>query len=829
MKTLHIVLLLFILAIVVSLIALLSDDSETAEVRAPVLLVDTAPAPPAEPLVGSAVAASPLEARAGASASATLVATESIAEDEPVALPAPATVSGVVLGPEGQPVAGADVLGWCTDSPRFGQAGGDDPPERQTTTDSQGRFTVEQLGPAFLLSAQAPGMVCRWLAKGKVPPGAVVEGLVLELDVALTLSGRVIDQAGQPVAGVELVASSWGAIWSSDGRYSTGVEGVSRSDPISVRGGAGPDGFFALGPVASTGYHLAINQEPWLPFGLGCRAEDSPLEVRLERGVSLSGTVMNVDGAPLAGAEVSLRVSLLAPAVPGQGTYRTTVTDGEGGFLLEGLLPSIPAEEPSSGGLFSGVAAMFGGASEPKATTESALMIAASGHAIQVLQPVDIPDDSQGHVDVWLEPEQVLAGQVVDAQGTPLADAPMSLIGDRMVTYADTSFGRPTTWEWLLGVDETITDAEGRFRFEQLYDGLFEVRVRDPENRDLTMVVKERSGNESVLIRLDSQAMRSVVLQGRVLDALTGEPIEHFNATPMRRTERGFSGSGREVHDVEGRYELTGLDPGELYLSITAPGYAPWQSPTEFFEVGDHVFDVDLIPGRRLQLRVVDETGAPVPGANLVFLDDRDELLDVTQGSVRLNLVNAGSNGEVEVSGLPAGPVWVLANTKNSPLGLSADSRQLFNLSAPLPGVHQLVVASPPPTRQVTLVVLGSAMPHADEFMSDSGTRMTSLAQAMADPSRWPLGASLEARVLHLGTQVAKGSLRSLEDGSYEFSAQAGATSSTGKPPWPLMGLSLWELPLEIELTAQGYAPRTLKLPSGPEELAMIVTMVQGS
>lgn len=741
-----------------------------------------------------------------------------------LALPTPATVSGVVLGPEGQPVAGAGVLGWCTERPQFGQADGDDPHDRQTTTDTQGRFTLEHLGPEFLLLAQAPGMVCRWLAKGEVPPGAEVDGIVLELDFARTLSGRVIDQAGQPVAGVPLVANSGGTAWSSDGSYNTSIEGVSRSDPVSVRGVAGPDGLFSLGPVASTRYHLAVKHEPWLPFGQGCRAEDSPLEVQLERGVSLSGKVMDVDGVPLAGAEVSLRVS----AMRAQGTYRTTVTDAQGGFHLEGLLSSMPAEQQPSGGLMSRLGSLFGAGDEPEATTETALMVAAAGHAIQVLQPVAIPADGQGHVDVWLEPEQALAGKVVDQQGAPLVGAFISLIGDRVVTYADTSFGRPTTWEWVLDVDEAYTDAQGHFRFEQLYDGLFEVRVSDPDDRDLTMVVNERSGNEEVIIRVDNQAMRGVVLRGSVLDTLTGEPIEHFSATAMRRTETGSSGSPREIHDTAGVFELTGLDPGEMYLSISAPGYAPWQSPFEVFEMGEHVFDVDLMPGRSLQLRVVDESGALVSGAKLVFLDDQDEVLDVIQGPVRMNMVNTGSNGEAEVSGLPAGPVWVVANTRDSPLGMAVGSRRFFNLIAPVQGVQEIVAASPPARRHVTMFLMGSAQPYADGFVSDTSVATPSLAQAMADPSRWPLEANLEARVLYEGAQIARGSCRRLEDGSYEFSTQAGATSSTGKPPVPLIGLTLWELPLEIELTAEGYAPRTLKLPAGVDELSMIVTMVQG-
>ncbi len=823
MKALHVVLLLLILAIVGSLIVLLGDQGETPGARVPVLQADTAPLVSMKPRVVTDVAASRLESTAVDLAAPVPVATEAAAEAEVVAQAAPATVSGVVLGPEGQPVPGAEVLGWSTDSPRFGQAGGDDPPDLQSIADAQGRFTMEQLGPAFLLSARAPGMVCRWLARGEVPPGADVDGIVLELEVARTLSGRVIDQGGQPVAGVTLVARSGGTTWSSDGSYDTGIDGVSRSDPVSLRGVAGPDGHFALGPVASTSYHLAVSHEPWLPYSRHCRAEESPLEVRLTRGVSLSGTVMNGDGVPVAGAEVSLRVT----AMQGQGVRRSTVTDGQGGFHLEGLLWSLPAEEPSSGGLFSQLGSLFGAGSEPDAAAETALMVAAAGHAIQVLQNVAIPADGQGHVNVWLDPERVLAGQVVDEQGEPLAGAPMSLIGDRLVTYSHTSFGRPTTWEWVLDVDETVTDAQGRFRFEQLYDGHFEVRVSDPDDRDLTMVVSERSGNEGVLIRLDSVAMRGVALRGSVQDALTGEPIEHFSATAMRQTETGSSGSPREIHDAGGYFELTGLDSGELYLSIRAPGYAPWLSPTEFFEVGEHVFDVDLMPGRSLQLRVVDEAGAAVSGANLVFLDDQDERLYVTQGSIRMNQVNTGSTGETEVFGLPAGPVWVVASIGGSPLGVAAGNRQFFDLIAPLPGTHELVVASPPPPRRLTLIVLGSAQPHADEFMSHTGAPPTSLSDAMADPSRWPLGTRLEARVLHQGAQIAEGSLWPTDGGSYEFSAQAGATSSTAKVPWPLMGLTLWELPLEVELTAPGYAPRTVKLPTGPDELAMIVTMVQ--
>lgn len=104
------------------------------------------------------------------------------------------TLAGVVLDPDGRPVAGARVT--CPTG-SFGRTD-----ELDTTTDGQGRFTLARVppGPRTLL-ASAPGWPRSPGLSVELAPAERREGLVLRLRSGASLSLLVLDRDGKPEAG----------------------------------------------------------------------------------------------------------------------------------------------------------------------------------------------------------------------------------------------------------------------------------------------------------------------------------------------------------------------------------------------------------------------------------------------------------------------------------------------------------------------------------------------------------------------------------------------------------------------------------------------------
>jgi hypothetical protein len=118
---------------------------------------------------------------------------------------------------------------------------------------------------------------------------------------------------------------------------------------------------------------------------------------------------------------------------------------------------------------------------------------------------------------------------------------------------------------------------------------------------------------------------RAASVHGRVIDE-AGEPIEGATVHALDRDTR-------TVADAEGRYSFSGLDPGELELFVTAPGFTlpkmtslhrehelPSIERRALTVLPGTVAEIDfvMIRGRHLEGRVVDEEGCPIAGARIL-------------------------------------------------------------------------------------------------------------------------------------------------------------------------------------------------------------------
>jgi RNA polymerase sigma factor (sigma-70 family) len=151
-------------------------------------------------------------------------------------------------------------------------------------------------------------------------------------------------------------------------------------------------------------------------------AETIECNVELDRGLSRSGTVVDPEGKPLAGATVVGLEALGGGATPLK----------DPSFTAQALNPARPRR------------------------------LSFVHKERQLVGSVSVRGDEQEPVTVKMEPWGIVIGRALDEEGNPLAEANFN------VHYQDNS----TRWLFEAGREQVKTDREGRFRIEGLFPGM---------------------------------------------------------------------------------------------------------------------------------------------------------------------------------------------------------------------------------------------------------------------------------------------------------------------------------------------------------------------
>jgi hypothetical protein len=262
---------------------------------------------------------------------------------------------------------------------------------------------------------------------------ATLAGEQVELDVRLedapgaTVSGTLATERGVPLAGetIQLRATASQATHSvltgTDGRFS--IPGVT----------PGPGYYLSVRPAAGYGdYQRALEVGPDGAF--------VPITLRELSTTRLSGRLVDVEGDPIAGLELTV--------VSGQALGRTlaTATDDEGRFELADVPTghlSFAAKPPES--------LVLGG------------VLVSPGSDAELLLRAD-----------W--GEHALRGRVLGADGRPLGGAEVELSWSHA---GEGSRGR--------SVRSAVTDASGAFEFGRLGAGIHRIDVRAAGHRELAV------------------------------------------------------------------------------------------------------------------------------------------------------------------------------------------------------------------------------------------------------------------------------------------------------------------------------------------------------
>ncbi len=255
--------------------------------------------------------------------------------------------NGTVLGPDGKPVAGALLLveeGWPN------------PVSITATTQKDGAFTLD-LHPASRAAASgapAPGDKRSELGWAFVfAPGFALNGVMLErgantvrLQKAESVTGRVLDEKGRAMSGARVRLA---LIYEDSNRRMKIGERILHLQPppalherLSVRSDG--EGRFVLsgvprGAKAVVELDDARYSREWAIAApsvenSGVAAATKPALLTARRGANLTGRIVNERGQPVRG----VRVLALSPR---DDTWSAGVTDGRGVYRLTGLPPGV--------------------------------------------------------------------------------------------------------------------------------------------------------------------------------------------------------------------------------------------------------------------------------------------------------------------------------------------------------------------------------------------------------------------------------------------------------------------------------------------------------
>lgn len=483
----------------------------------------------------------------------------------------------------------------------------------RASTDQAGRASVAGLTPSMQpVRVSARGFESKSVLIA-VPAASETPSVQdVRLRAGTSVCGRVLTATGQAAPNTEMRLERSGQtddpssdvlVTEEHGRFC--FDGVARgSVRISAR-------HAELGTARSA--QLALD---------GVRAPPA-VELVLASGARLSGRVLDVDGSPLALAEV--RVAF-AEAGAGFAGARATRTRTDGAFSLAGLEQGRVR-----------VIALLGASTSDTAIVELA--------------------DGESKVELRLRGDQVLRGVVVTRAGEPVEGAQVAATEE---TSRRTDRGEGGASDLSVrGLARAVTDADGSFTLTRLRRGSYRVRASRSESSEsaafwLSRGVVATAGDHGVKVVLQGETK----LRGRVVFE-DGEIPQAFTVALPLSAPVPFRGEN-------GVFQLDSVPSGVQSLTIAGMGITPkFLDEVRVRESGEtDVGTVRLQRARRLTGLVSDEKGVPVANASVhvsgMLLGDASDAVSerLMPGALRALSDQAG---RFVIETLPRSPLVAIA------------------------------------------------------------------------------------------------------------------------------------------------------------------------
>lgn len=563
---------------------------------------------------------------------------------------------------------------------------------------ADGGYRVAGLLPnRYRVEADDPRYVPYQRANVVLLAGAT-EKVDLPLTRGATLSGRVVDDEGRPVAHARgrLAAAGEG-----------GLRGFLRQQRVAERAAfrTGVDGTFKATRLApGDGQTLTVTHPDFEPRALGGLSlppggARSGVSVVLARGLTLAGVVKDGEGNPVEGAELLLNQA-------------RSFRGGRGGAAFQVSFVGGPEDRPRRA---SGPDGRF--EFKGLAAGEYTLVARKAGYSEALLEPARAGERSEP-VELVLNAGAAISGVVLDSNGAPAEGY--------FVQARSRSGGDGLLGPGGAGPGRTATGPDGFFTIDGLRAG---------EAYDVLALSTDGPGPRREGVTAPAEGVELTVpakgrIAGRVVEASTGQPVSDFEiAYNADRSGRGGGfmvriaapggrrgqGQREQVHSEDGSFVLDDVGPGTWEVNVEARGYQAGRVGGIVVEAGqarDGVV-VRLSRGSGIRGRVVDAaSGRAIPDASVSA--------EVAGGQARppmLDLLNGGggiptdADGLFEIDGLAQGRYVVAAEHPDYSdasqfvdvkEGLAAVELKLAAGGA-LGGVVMSEARSPLPGAQVTL------------------------------------------------------------------------------------------------------------------------------
>ncbi|HEX2060685.1 MAG TPA: carboxypeptidase-like regulatory domain-containing protein, partial [Thermoanaerobaculia bacterium] len=457
------------------------------------------------------------------------------------------------------------------------------------------------------------------------------------LDRGITVAGRVLDENGAPLREANVFVMN------------PETNDLAARSSVRIGPGSavtGDDGSFSISGLESGTVYVIVRRNGYVPYRKAYDTDTlAPLEISLERGLSLSGVVQR-GGKPVADVEIGATTAAVG------GDHQPTRSDANGRFTLHGLIAARYTIHAYKEDLSTEVRNV-----DPTQKRELVIDLDPKPRGTIYGTVSNLPENIRGKIvrrAVFAQGEDRGAEAAIDEAGNyRIEEAPtgtvwvVAQVESPAVTRSsvrrrvDVQPGQPVRVDLDLGAAVTV---RGRVTFEgkplastrvvftsdessigasatTRADGTYEAALPAPgvyrifahaERADMRGYegVREIRGGETIDIDI-----REHVIEGIVVDAETRMPIAGAVVTLTPEVSGVHSVAGESITDANGRFRIVTSASGAYRAIASATGYAhQTQSmrPQMSFELarteGLHVRVVDARTGTPLDAHLVVET-----------------------------------------------------------------------------------------------------------------------------------------------------------------------------------------------------------------------------